>query len=226
MRQRTGSTTLSRGRLTALLATAMVGAAPLAACGEPAPLESLTEQQRTQFAAAWTARIDATDPAVVPPEQRSARVTALYQRCEALDRTSALLETLSEACRPLAASTKLAALIPERCAKPTAQCTRALDRMSESTREISGKIGALDAMIERTIPDGACRQELDLTQAQITSYDGLSQAYEVWALGIERRDDDIAALGRRRADDARALMTRRGTAAEQTERFRTACDLS
>lgn len=206
----------------ALLGVALLG---LAACGDPAPLEgALPEGQRAQLDAAWVARINATDPADLPVDERNARVTALYKACEGLDRTSPLLKSVSDACQPVAVAAKLGAVLPERCAKPAAVCVRALDRIADTTEQLGAASASL-ATAAKQIDDPECQEQLTASTLQIQAYGDLAAAYRVLALGIEQGDEDIAALGQRRIDDANAVLNQAGTPAERTAAFREACGL-
>lgn len=214
---------MSRGLIALAATTALLG---VSACGDPAPLDGIPEAQRSQLDAAWSARISATDTAAIPLDQRNARVTALYKACEGLDRSTPLLGAVGNVCQPTAISAKLSAVLPERCAKPSAPCVRALDRIADTTEELAAAASALAQAAETSIADPSCRAEFAATTPQLAAYDDLAKAYRVLALGIEQDDEDIAGLGQRRIDDARAQIGPTGRVDERTRRFREACGLA
>ncbi|MBJ7470387.1 MAG: hypothetical protein JHD16_03765 [Solirubrobacteraceae bacterium] len=207
-------------------ATLLTASASLAACSDPGPLDDFGDAQRSQLESAWVAGINATDTAPIPVDQRNARVTALYKACEPLDQATPLLAAVAATCAPTAVAAKLSAVLPERCAKPSTACVRALDRIAQTTEELATASAALSTASASAVPAGACRTELSWTQPQLKAYGDLAQAYRVLALGVERRDEEISALGQRRIDDARAMITPPGTVAERTARFREACGLA
>ena len=216
---------MSAVRRTARALVAVAALATIAGCGDPGPLDSLSDAQQDQLAAAWTARINATDAAAIPLDERNARVKTLYTSCAGLDRSSPLLAALSDSCQPVAIGTKLEAVLPERCAKPSTPCVRALDRIAQTTEQIATATSALSAAAKTAIADPSCQAEFAANETQLKAYGDLAEAYRVLALGVERRDEDISALGQRRIDDARALITPKGRVDERLLRFRKACGL-
>lgn len=209
------------------LAVALVVAAGLTVvgCGGSSALSGLSDEQREQLAAAWTARIAATDPAPVPVEERNARVKALYTACEALDASAPLNAAVKGSCQPTAIATKLAAVIPERCKRPTASCVRALDRVAATVEQQATAVDGLSNAASAAIEDPECKAQFVTSPVQLEGYEDLAQAYRIWATGVEQRDDDITGLGQRRVEDARALIGPPGTAAERTATFREVCGL-
>ena len=197
----------------------------LAACGDPAPLEGLSDVQQGQLATAWKARISATDSAAIPPDQRGARVTAFYKACEPLDPASPLLVAVKASCQPAAIDAKLASVLPDRCAKPSASCVRALDRIAQNTESLATTTAALSEAATTAIKDPECRAEFTSTSEQLKAYGDLAQAYRVMALGVERADADITSLGQRRIDAAKVLLTPKGRVDERWGRFRSACGI-
>lgn len=197
----------------------------LAGCGEAAPLESLSDTQRAQLDAAWSARIAATDPAAIPVEERNARVTALYKACGALDGSSPLTGAVSGTCQPTAIGAKLTAVLPERCARPTKSCVRALDRIAQTAEQQGVAAKGLSNAATAAVSDPLCRAQFTQNEVQLKAYTDLAQAYRILATGVEQRDKDISGLGQRRADDARAVLTAPGGVAERTAKFREACGL-
>ncbi len=221
--------TAARGRAVRAAIVATLAAASLtglAACGDPAPLEGLTDAQRDQLATAWTARISATDAAAIPLDQRSARVTALYKACEPLDGPQPLLAAVKASCQPAAIDAKLASVLPDRCAKPSASCVRALDRIAQNAEGLAAATAALSEAAKNTITDPACQAEFATPEQGLAAYGDLAQAYRVMALGVERADADITSLGQRRIDDAKAAIAPKGRVDERTLRFREACGLA
>lgn len=207
-----------------IVVAASLGAA--SGCGDPAPLESLSDVQRDQLAAAWTAQINATDTAAVPLDQRNARVKALYTSCAPLEQSVPLLASVAAACQPVAIGAKLSSVLPERCAKPSTSCVRALYRIADTTEEIATAAAGLTAAANTATTDAACRAEFSASETQLKAYGDLAEAYRVLALGVERRDEDISGLGQRRVDDARAKVAPTGSVDQRTARFLEACGLN
>lgn len=199
--------------------------AMLSGCGDESPLSSLSDPQRDQLQAAWTARIAATDTAPIPVDERNARVTALYKACASLDQSSPLLAAVHGTCQPTAIATKLRAVLPERCQRPTASCIRGADRLADVTEQEATAIAGLQNAASTSIDDPACRAQLAATGGQLEAYDDLAQAYRILATGVEQRDADITGLGQRRVDAALTQIQPKGTVVERTTTFRDACGL-
>jgi hypothetical protein len=201
------------------------GGALLSGCGGSSPLGSMSDAQRDQLAAAWTARIAATDGAAIPVEERNARVTALYKACAGLDQSNPLTAAVAGSCQPTAIATKLNAVLPDRCKRPTASCVRAADRLASVTEQRATAVEGLSNAASSAIEDRACRAEFAVTGGQLEAYADLAQAYRILATGAEQKDTDIAGLGQRRVDDSLAVLAPKGTVAERTARFREVCGL-
>lgn len=212
-------------RVSRAIVVIAAGGALLGGCGGSSALSSLSDAQREQLATAWTARIAATDAAPIPVEERNARVSALYKACAALDQSSPLTAAVSGSCQPTAVAAKLAAVLPERCARPTAACVRAADRLADVTEQRATSIDGLSNAATSAIDDPACRAEFAVTEDQLKALADLSQAYRILATGAEQDDEDIAGLGQRRIDDALAVLAPKGSVAERTSRFREACGI-
>lgn len=206
------------GASVAVLATTLAGCG-----GTPAPLDALTEVQRTQLGAAWTARIIATDTANIAADERGVRAKALYGACKPLDPANPLLAAIAASCGPTASFQKLDALLPDRCGKPTAACVRALDRIAAATEQTAAALAKVDTEVKLVTKDPDCLKQLTTTELQSQGYGDLTQAYRVVALGVERKDKDIAGLGQRQIDDAKALVAPSGSVGQRTSAFRSAC---
>ncbi len=208
---------VAAGLLTLLAATAV------ASCGSPPPLEGLSPVQRDQLDAAWTARISATDTAAITGDARNERSKALYAACKPLDVTNPLLKAVSVLCGPTSSNQKLAVLLPERCAKPSAKCVRALDRIAAAAEQEGQALATVTAEAKKVIQEPACLAQLTTTPAQVAGYGDLAAAYRVVALGVEQDQEDIARLGQRKIDDAKAVINPKGTITQRTASFRADC---
>ena len=215
----------ARRTLAVLVATAAC-ATGAAGCGSEAPpLEGITPVQRGQLVAAWTARIAATDGTAIAPEDRNARVTALYEACRPLDPTNPFLAAVAATCGPTAVREKLDVVLPARCSKPAAICVRALDRIAEATDGLSTTVVKVGEEARRVIADPECRAQFVEDEPRTKALGELASSYRMIALGVEQRDEDITALGQRRVAENTALIRAKGTAAQRTATFRTACGL-
>ena len=221
----TTASTSSRLRRSGLAALATALLAVAGCGGDPEPLEGLTPVQRDQLTTAWTAHIAATDATKLPDDERNARAAALYTACAPLDPTNPFLAAIAASCGPTAVSQKLSVVLPTRCSKPAAICVRALDRIAEATDQIAVLVEKIGTESARVIEDPACRRQFTTTEARTKAYGDLAAAYRIVALGVEQKDEDIAALGQRRIDDATAASKAPGTAAERTAAFRAACGI-
>lgn len=212
----------SRGRL-AVAVPAAIAALALAGCGSPPPLETLSTTQRDQLDQAWTARISATDTADITGDARNERAKALYAACKGLDPTSELLSAVAALCGPTSSNQKLTTLLPDRCSSPAAICVRALDRIAAATEQEGQLLQKVGEEAKKVISDPTCLRQLTTTEAQVGGYGDLAAAYRVVALGVEQKDEDIAALGQRKIDDAKAFIAPKGTIAQRTAAFRADC---
>lgn len=210
-------------RAATVILVVAAGGALLTGCGGSSPLGNLSDAQRDQLAAAWTARIAATDGQAIPVEERNARVTALYKACAGLDQSNPLTAAVAGSCQPTAIATKLNAVLPERCERPTASCVRAADRLASVTEQRAQAVDGLSNAATAAIEDRACRAEFAVTGGQLEAFADLAQAYRILATGAEQRDTDIAGLGQRRVDDSLQVLAPKGTVEERTARFREAC---
>jgi hypothetical protein len=206
-----------------LLITAL--GAGLSACGSKAPLDGMPEAHLTQLDAVWTARIEATDSAPISVAYRNARVTKLYTACKPLDLTSALLNAISQTCAPTQITEKLGAVLPQRCASPAAICSRALDRIAQATDALQDHLKNLNTQAKGVITDPACLAEFTTNDLKLGAYGDLSSAYRVLALGVERKDKDITALGQHRIDDAELVLADKRPVKAQVSAFRKACGI-
>jgi hypothetical protein len=214
--------TAARRRIAAALLTATVSFTA-AGCGSTPPLENLSTTQRDQLDQAWTARISATDTAEITGAARNERAKALYAACKGLDPTSELLAAVAALCGPTSSNQKLTTLLPDRCSKPAAICVRALDRIAAATEQEGQLLQKVSEEAKKVISDPTCLRQLTIADAQVDGYGDLAAAYRVVALGVEQKDEEIAALGQRKIDDAKAFIAPKGTIATRTAAFRADC---
>ncbi|MEH3053137.1 MAG: hypothetical protein PGN13_03885, partial [Patulibacter minatonensis] len=208
-------------RVASLLAALAVGAVPVSGCGAgtpPAFEESLSSAQIAGLDRAWTQRISAVVSATGPADDADAEAAKLYEACAAMDQASTFLQAVNATCAPTAVSVKLAALIPSRCAEPTAQCVRALDRAKAANDTLLSALLQLSGSVKTATTNEDCRAEFTTDGARAQAYRDLSAAYDALALGAERRDDEITGLGRRRVKDAQAAIGSRLEVPEQIAR--------
>lgn len=191
--------------------------------GEPAPLEgSLNQVQIAGLDRAWAQRITALGAST---DEAAKESTTLYRACAAMNQGSTFLQAVHTTCAPTAVSVKLGAVIPERCATASRQCIRALDRAKAANDTLLGTLLQLSDTVKTATEDPDCRAEFTTDATREAQYRALSSAYDALALGIERRDPDIAKLGRQRVQEATAALRSRLTVAEQIARFRQACGI-
>lgn len=208
----------------AVVTTVLAATVALSACGSPDPLANLTEPQRNQLDAAWTAVINATDTAQLTELDRASRAKTLYAACKPLDKSNAVLAALADACRPMYVSKKLDLVIPTRCAAPNAACQRALERNSSATEAVSKALTNLDAQAKRVIIDPECLAQLT-SGPRAAGWDKMSAGYNIYALGAQRKDTDIFGLGQRQVAEGRLLTADNRTAAQRMATFRESCGL-
>ncbi|MBO9532458.1 MAG: hypothetical protein J7513_05740 [Solirubrobacteraceae bacterium] len=195
-----------------------------AGCGgtDPAFKGSLNDAQIQGLDRAWTQRITAV---TAPAARAGAQATKLYEACAQLDQSSTFLQAVHSSCAPTAVTVKLGALIPARCATPSSQCVRALDRAKAANDTLLATLQDVDDAVKVATSDPACRAEFTTDDARVKTYQDLSAAYDVVAVGADRRDKDIMALGQRKITEATAAIGSRLTPAEQIDRFRQACGI-
>ncbi len=196
----------------------------VAGCGESAPplSSNFNETQIAGLDRAWSQRITALGAST---DTAAAESTALYRACAAMDQGSTFLVAVHATCAPTAVTVKLAAVIPERCKRASGQCVRALDRAKAANDTLLGTLLQLNDTVKTATDAPDCRAEFTTDAAREEQYRDLSSAYDALALGIERRDPDIAKLGRQRIQEADAALRSRLTVAEQIARFRQACGI-
>lgn len=197
----------------------------VAACGgTPAPFAtSLSEVQVRGLDAAWSQRITTLSS---PADTVDGEATKLYRACQAMNQGSTFLQAVHATCGPTSVSAKLRARIPERCAEPTRQCIRALDRAKAANDTLLAALLQLTESVKSATEAADCRAEFTTDPTREQRYRDLSSAYDALALGIERGDEDIATLGRRRVEEAEAAISSRLTINEQIARFRQACGIT
>lgn len=207
------------------LASAALATVALSGCGGPEPLAKFTPTQQSQFDAAWTAVINATDTADLTELDRASRAKTLYAACKPLDRSNALLSALADACRPLYVSKKLDAILPTRCASPSAVCMRSLDRAQSTITVLATQLANVNAQAKLLITQPKCLAEVITTPARIDAYGKLAAAYGVMSLGVQRKDEDITTLGQHQIDDANTVIADNRGAAQRMAAFRTECGI-
>lgn len=193
-------------------------------CGDRTPplSSNFNEAQIQGLDRAWSQRITALGAST---DEAAKESTALYRACAAMDQGSTFLVAVHATCAPTAVSVKLAAVIPDRCAKASSQCVRALDRAKAANDTLLGTLLQLNDTVKTATAAPDCRAEFTTDAPRQEQYRDLSSAYDALALGVERRDPDIAKLGRRRIQEADAALRSRLTVAEQVARFRQACGI-
>lgn len=213
--------TIVRSTAAALAVTALAG---VAGCGSSTPaLEgSLNDAQISGLDRAWSQRIRAVN---APPKTAVQEATNLYKACAAMDQSSTFLQAVHATCAPTAVTVKLGAILPSRCAKATPQCIRALDRAKAANDTLLAAMLQLSDAVKPTTDDADCRAEFTTDPARAQAYRDLSAAYDALALGVDRRDKTITALGQRRVDEAQAKIRSRLSTTEQIARFRQACGI-
>ena len=198
--------------------------AALAGCGgSPPALEgSLNDAQIAGLDRAWSQRITAVS---APASSALEESSALYKACAAMEQGSTFLQAVHATCAPTSVAVKLAAVLPSRCAKPTQQCVRALDRAKSANDTLLAALLQLSDTVKTATDDRACRTEFTTDGSRAQAYRDLSAAYDALALGVERRDKDITALGQRRVEEAQAAIVSKLTTREQIDRFHQACGI-
>jgi hypothetical protein len=192
--------------------------------GGSAPLAgSLDGAQRAGLNRTWSQRITATSAS---SDEAVAQATKLYRTCATLEQGSTFLQAVHATCAPTAVSVKLGAVLPQRCATPTRQCVRVLDRAKAANDTLLASLLQLSDAVKTVTQDRDCRAEFTTDAARAQRYRDLSTAYDALALGIERGDTAITKLGRRRVEEANAAISSRLTANEQIARFRQACGIA
>ncbi len=210
-----------RLRLTLLALVALP--ALVAGCGTESSLSpSLNAAQIKGLDVTWEQRITAL---TAPQATASQESTKLYKACAAMDLTVPLLQVVKTTCPPTAVAVKLGALFEERCASPSRQCVRLLDRAKVANDNLLVGLKQLSDAIKPVTSDESCRAEFGLDPVREQAYQELSTAYDTMALGIERGDRDIFELGKRRVTDARSRISSKLTPVEQIERFRQSCGI-
>lgn len=197
----------------------------LSGCGGTTPaLEgSLNDAQISGLDRAWSQRIRAVsaDDATAADE-----ATNLYKACAAMDQGSTFLQAVHATCAPTSVSVKLGAVLAKRCASPTSQCVRALDRAKAANDTLLAALLQLSDAVKSATDSTDCRAEFTTDATRADAYRALSAAYDALALGVERKDSDIQELGQRRVDEAEASIRSRLSTTEQIARFRQACGIS
>lgn len=207
-----------------VLCLALVGLPTfMASCGTESALRpSLNAAQIQGLDRAWEQRITAL---TAPQATAGQEATKLYKDCAAMDLTVPLLQVVKTACAPTAVSVKLIALFEERCASPSRQCVRLLDRSKVANDNLLVALQQLSDAIKPVTSSDSCRAEFALDPVREQAYLELSTAYDTMALGIDRGERDIFSLGKRRVADARARIASKLTPVEQIERFRQSCGI-
>lgn len=207
----------------ALVAAALCAVVTSGCGGDPEPLaDSLTPVQIAGLDRAWSQRITALS---APADTATAAASDLYRACAAMELSSTFLQAMKTTCAPTAVSVKLAVVIPERCERPTRRCINALDRAKAANDTMTDALLQLSESAKTISSDERCLAQFTVDPVQEQRYRDLSAAFDALALGAERRDDDIMALGRRRIEEAQAAIKSRLSTPEQIARFRQACGI-
>ncbi len=139
-----------------------------------------------------------------PVSELAAQVTTT---CARLNPARPLLAALQRTCEPATLMRKLAAIAPNRCARPTGACIRTMQRLADATDAHTRARAAYAAMINAHVKPGACQDTLRPTPEELAAAPNYASSLRRQADALaDRNGRDAAAASRDIVASAAAAM--------------------